>query len=104
MKWILLTADHRSSPPHVATREFGDQETTAAFEAYGSASIEKESHEEVVLFCADSVDSLRQSHPRYFYTRSEMIESLRESLTSRPLTHRSDVHKRHVHAEAAGGD
>ena len=104
MKWILLTADHRSSPPLVTTSEFGDQDSESAFEAYGTATVSKASYEEVVLFCADSVDSLRKSHPRYFFTRKEMIESLRESLTSRPLTRQSDVRKRHAHADAAGGD
>ncbi len=89
MKWILLTADHATYPPTVETTEFPDADSDGAFAAYLDATLAKSDQQEVVLFRAESLDALRRSHPRYFFTRKEIIENLRESLSSRSSRRRS---------------
>ena len=90
MKWILLKADHTTYPPSVETRLFDANDTAAAFAAYADTTLGKAERDEVVLFLAESEKALRESHPRYFFTRQEIITNLRESLSSRSAPKRPE--------------
>lgn len=83
MKWILLKANHDTQPPRVTSREFELDEQEAAFAALREWEAGKEDEEEVVLFGANSLDVLRRTHSRYFYTPEQIMENLRTSLRKR---------------------
>ena len=88
MKWILLKADHRFEPPQVSTQEFAHEDHKVALAALREMEIGKPDYEEVVLFGAESVEALHESHSRYFYTAEEILENLRKRLYERltPVT------------------
>ena len=67
----------------MTSREFELDEQEAAFAALREWEAGKEDEEEVVLFGANSLDVLRRTHSRYFYTPEQIMENLRTSLRKR---------------------
>lgn len=68
MAYIILTYDHKArSVSHVS---FDDQRE--ALEDLRIRETEAAPHEEVVLFASDSLETLKRTHSRYFYTLEEM--------------------------------
>jgi galactose-1-phosphate uridylyltransferase len=61
---VVYDAEHQNL---LAVYELG-ADTEAALEAYANAEREysKQERVEIVLFGADSLDSIRQTHPHYF--------------------------------------
>ena len=85
MRYFVLTYDSRASgEPEIAA--FDDE--NSAFAAVKKATIAKNDGEEVVLFRADSVDTLRKTHSRYFCTGAEIIDRMREVLEQLPRSAR----------------
>jgi len=93
MKWILLKADHRTEPPQVETWQWNEDERDAAMAELRQQEFNKAEHEEVVLFGADSVDVLRQTHSRYFFSADAIVQNLKSSLYER-LTEQLEMARR----------
>lgn len=83
MKWILLKADHRAYPPEIEHKEWPKEQEQEALAALRAWELEMLPHEEVVLFGADSLDVLRQTHSRYFFTADQIVANLKKSLDER---------------------
>lgn len=79
MKWILLRCDHADGGG-ITLREFDEAEQSKAFDALNEAERNKPEADEVVLFLTESEETLRRTHPRYFYSASEIAEMLSENL------------------------
>ena len=71
MTYFLLTYDRAADQVEVAP--FTDLKSAAA--ELERATLAKRPTDEVVLFYADSIDTLRRTHSRYFFTEREMIEA-----------------------------
>ncbi len=70
MSYIILTYDHNAKcVTHVS---FEDQREALADLRIREAAAAP--HEEVVLFSSDSLETLKRTHSRYFYTLEEMEE------------------------------
>ena len=80
MTYIILTYDHDAK--QVSHVSFDDQQEALADLRIREAAAAP--HEEVVLFASDSLDTLKRTHSRYFYSLEEMedmtISWYRESL------------------------
>ena len=70
MAYIILTYDHNAQ--QVSHISFDDQKEALADLRIREAAAAP--HEEVVLFASDSLESLKRTHSRYFYTLEEMEE------------------------------
>ena len=68
MAYIILTYDHQAK--QVSHVSFDDQKEALADLRIREAQAAP--HEEVVLFASDSLESLKRTHSRYFYTLEEM--------------------------------
>ena len=69
MKFLLLTYDPQGTDgPDVVP--FDDE--ASAFAELKRATHAKQPREEVVLFHTDSIETLKQTHSRYFYSASEI--------------------------------
>ena len=71
MTYFLLTYDR--SADRVTVAPFADLESAAA--ELERATLAKRPTDEVVLFYTDSIDTLRRTHSRYFFTEREMIDA-----------------------------
>ena len=70
MKFLLLTYDPQGTDgPDVVP--FDDE--ASAFAELKRATHAKQPREEVVLFHTDSIETLKQTHSRYFYSASEIV-------------------------------
>lgn len=58
-------------------------ERAAAYDALKEGTIGKPPEDELVLFITDSENTLRRTHPRYFYTEIEMARQAAERVLSR---------------------
>ena len=58
-------------------------ERAAAYEALKEGTIGKPPEDELVLFITDSEETLRRTHPRYFYTEIEMAEQAAKRILNR---------------------
>lgn len=68
MAYIILTYDHNAK--EVAHVSFDDQKEALADLRIREAAAAP--HEEVVLFASDSLETLKRTHSRYFYSLEEM--------------------------------
>ena len=77
MKFLLLTCDPQGADgPHVVP--FDDE--ASAFAELKRATHAKQPREEVVLFHADSIETLKQTHSRYFHSASEIVAQMCETI------------------------
>jgi len=85
MTFFLLTYDPLSADgPDVVP--FDDEE--AAFTELERLILAKRPRHEIVLFRADSIETLKQTHSRYFYSASEIVAQMCD--TTERL--RDDIH------------
>lgn len=77
MKYFLLTYDPITD--HVEVEPFEDDES--AFAELKRATLAKNPTDEVVLFYTDSIETLKRTHSRYFYTMREMIDMTLSNLS-----------------------
>ena len=77
MKFLLLTYDPQATDgPDVVS--FDDE--ASAFAELKRATHAKKPQEEVVLFHADSIETLKQTHSRYFYSATEIVAPMCETV------------------------
>ena len=77
MKFLLLTYDPQGTDgPDIVP--FDDE--ASAFAELKRATHVKQPREEVVLFHADSIETLKQTHSRYFYSASEIVAQMCETI------------------------
>ena len=62
-------------------RRFDERE--AAYDALKEGTIGKPPEDELVLFITDSEETLRRTHPRYFYSEAEMGQQASDRLLQR---------------------
>ena len=79
MPYFLLHYDNDED--RATVREFVDR--AEAYKSLREGTIAKEPEDELVLFITDSEETLRRTHPRYFYTEIEMAEQAAERILSR---------------------
>ena len=79
MPYFLLHYDN--SEDRATVRSFEDR--AEAYSELTSGTIAKEPEDELVLFITDSEETLRRTHPRYFYTEVEMAKQAAERILSR---------------------
>lgn len=77
MKYFVLTYDRTTD--QVAVMPFDDD--ASAFAELKRATLAKRPTDEVVLFYADSEDTLKRTHSRYFFTEREMIDATLAALS-----------------------
>ncbi len=79
MSYFLLHYDNEGD---VATvRRF--EERDAAVKALHSGTLAKLPKDELVLFITDSEETLRRTHPRYFYSEAEMARHASDRILQR---------------------
>ena len=71
MTYILLT--YNRTADRVAVEPFTELESAAA--ELERATLAKRPTDEVVLFYTDSIETLRRTHSRYFFTEREMVDA-----------------------------
>ena len=77
MTFFLLTYDPLSADgPDVVP--FDDEE--AAFMELERATLAKQPRQEIVLFRADSIKTLKQTHSYYFYSATEIVAQMCEMI------------------------
>ena len=79
MPYFLLYYDNDED--RATVRRFDDRE--AAYDALKEGTIGKPPEDELVLFITDSEETLRRTHPRYFYTEIEMAEQAAQRILSK---------------------
>lgn len=79
MPYFLLYYDNNEDQATV--RRFTDRDE--AYAELTSGTIRKPPEDELVLFITDSEETLRRTHPRYFYTEIEMAEQAAERILSK---------------------
>lgn len=79
MPYFLLYYDNDED--RATVRQFDDRDE--AYAALTEGTIDKPSEDELVLFITDSEETLRRTHPRYFYTEIEMAEQAAERILSK---------------------
>ena len=79
MPYFLLYYDNDED--RATVRRFDERK--AAYDALKEGTIGKPPEDELVLFITDSENTLRRTHPRYFYTEVEMAEQMRDRILGR---------------------
>ena len=76
MNYFLLTYEPDVDRATVTRYEV----ETEAFAALERETLDKRATDEVVLFVAESEETLRRTHSRYFYDAAEMVDSTLEAI------------------------
>lgn len=79
MAYFLLYYDNHEDRATVQRFEERDE----AYAALTNGTIAKPAEDELVLFITDSEETLRRTHPRYFYSEIEMAQQAAERILSR---------------------
>lgn len=79
MPYFLLCYDNDEDLATV--RRF--DERNEAYAELTSGTISKPPEDELVLFITDSEETLRRTHPRYFYSEIEMAQQAAERILSK---------------------
>ena len=79
MAYFLLYYDNDEDRATVRRLE----EREEAYEALKDGTIGKPPEDELVLFITDSEETLRRTHPRYFYSEIEMAQQAAERILSK---------------------
>ena len=75
MKFFLLTYDpHAAGGPDIV----GFDDEDSAFAELKRATLAMAPQQEVVLFRAPSIETLKETHSRYFYSAGEIVAQLNE--------------------------
>ena len=72
MPYFILTYDHQAK--QVSWVEYDESDQREALDELLRREIAAEPHEEVVFFGSNSIESLKRTHSRYFYTLDEMAD------------------------------
>lgn len=86
MPYFLLKYDNHED--RATVRRFDDREE--AYAELTNGTISKLPDEELVLFITDSEETLRRTHPRYFYSEVQMAQQAADRILSRyeiPIAH-----------------
>jgi hypothetical protein len=76
MAYFLLYYDNDED--HATVSRFDERDE--AYAELKRGTISKPPEDELVLFITDSEETLRRTHPRYFYTEIEMAEQAAERI------------------------
>lgn len=79
MPYFLLYYDNDED--RATVRRFDERE--AAYDALKQGTIAKPPEDELVLFITDSEETLRRTHPRYFYSEIEMAQEAANRILSK---------------------
>ncbi|MDE2745464.1 MAG: hypothetical protein OXI41_05705 [Chloroflexota bacterium] len=85
MPYFLLY--YKNDEDLATVRRFDERDE--AYAELTSGTIGKPPEDELVLFITDSEETLRRTHPRYFYSEIEMAQQAAERILSRfeiPIT------------------
>jgi hypothetical protein len=61
-------------------QESYDDSRTAMYRQFALERLPEYADMEVVVLSADSIETLHETHGRYFYTASELVQKLREAV------------------------
>ena len=87
MAYVILTYNHRDGRVSTWTHDAHDAALTELRVRERAA----QPHEEIVLFCSDSVDTLRRTHARYFHTIEEIAGAGANRLSAAEATSSSQI-------------
>ena len=79
MPYFLLY--YYNNEDRATVRRFDERE--AAYGALKDGTIAKPPEDELVLFITDSEETLRRTHPRYFYSEIEMAQEAAKRILSK---------------------
>ena len=79
MAYFLLYSDNDEDRATVQRFDARDE----AYDALTEGTVVKPPEDELVLFITDSEETLRRTHPRYFYSEIEMARQAAERILSR---------------------